>query len=45
MHLSRFYVGTALNTNQLNTNIEKLFLDEFNYSTPENSAKTVYCSP
>ena len=43
--LSRFYVGTALNTNQLNTNIEKLFLDEFNYSTPENSAKQSIIHP
>ena len=43
--LSRFYVGTALNTNQLNTKIEKLFLDEFNYSTPENSAKQSIVHP
>ena len=43
--LRRFYVGTALNTNQINTNIEKLFLDEFNYSTPENSAKQSIVHP
>lgn len=43
--LNRFYVGTAINTNQLNTNAENLFLDEFTYSTPENCAKQSIIHP
>ena len=43
--LNRFYVGTAINTNQLNTNAENLFLDEFTYSTPENCAKQARIHP
>lgn len=43
--LESFFVGATLNHNQLNSNIEKLFLDEFNYSTPENCAKQTQIHP
>ena len=43
--LNNFYVGSAINTNQLNTQVENLFLDEFTYSTPENCAKQSIVHP
>lgn len=43
--LDSFFVGATLNHNQLNSNVEKLFLDEFNYSTPENCSKQTQIHP
>ena len=40
-----FVFGATLNYYQLNTNIEELFLDEFNYTTPENSFKQTIVHP
>ena len=37
--LNNFYMGAALNSNQLGTSVETLFLNEFDYATTENSAK------
>lgn len=41
----RVYVGATLNHRQLNTEVEKLFLKEFTYSTPENCAKQARIHP
>ena len=43
--VNKFFVGAALNTNQLNTYVENIFLNEFNYSTVENSAKQSIVHP
>ena len=43
--INKFFVGAALNTNQLNTYVENIFLKEFNYSTVENSAKQTIVHP
>ena len=40
-----FYIGATLNHKQLNSSVEKLFLNEFNYSTPENCAKQTQIHP
>ena len=40
-----FFIGATLNHKQLNTNVSKLFLREFNYSTPENCAKQAQIHP
>ena len=40
-----FVFGATLNYYQLNTNVEQLFLDEFNYTTPENSFKQTIVHP
>ena len=40
-----FIFGATLNYYQLNTNVEQLFLDEFNYTTPENSFKQTIVHP
>ena len=42
--VNKFFVGAALNTNQLNTYVENIFLNEFNYSTVENGAKAINSS-
>ena len=34
-----FFIGASLNHFQLNTNLENLFLSEFNYLTPANAFK------
>ena len=44
-NLNSFYVGATLNHSQLNTPIEKLFLSEFTYSTPENCSKQAIIHP
>ena len=41
--LDSFYVGGTINHSSLGTKIEKLFLGEFNYLTPENSSKS-FCT-
>ena len=43
--LNSFYIGATLNHSQLNTPVEKLFLSEFTYSTPENCAKQTMIHP
>lgn len=35
----RVYIGATLNHRQLGTDVEKLFLEQFTYTTPENCAK------
>ena len=42
---NQVYVGATLNHRQLNTEVSKLFLDEFTYSTPENCAKQTRIHP
>ena len=42
---SDFKFGATLNYFQLNSNVEELFLKEFNYSTPENCAKQARIHP
>ena len=43
--IDSFFVGATLNHKQLNTDVSKLFLREFNYSTPENCAKQAQIHP
>ena len=40
-----FFIGASLNHFQLNTEIEKIFLKEFNYLTPANSFKQTVIHP
>jgi GH35 family endo-1,4-beta-xylanase len=40
-----FFVGGTLNHAELNSKIEKLFLKEFNYLTPENASKQTAIHP
>ena len=40
-----FKFGATLNYHQLNSNVEELFLEEFNYTTPENSFKQSIVHP
>ena len=40
-----FVFGATLNYYQLNTNVEELFLNEFDYTTPENSFKQTIVHP
>ena len=42
---SDFKFGATLNYFQLNSNVEELFLKEFNYTTPENSFKQTIVHP
>ena len=42
---SEFKFGATLNYFQLNSDVEKLFLKEFNYTTPENSFKQTIVYP
>ena len=42
---SKFKFGATLNYFQLNSDVEKLFLKEFNYTTPENSFKQTIVYP
>ena len=41
----KFYIGATLNHRQLGSSIEKLFLKDFTYSTPENCAKQKWIHP
>jgi len=43
--LDSFYVGGTINHSSLGTKIEKLFLGEFNYLTPENASKQTTVHP
>ena len=40
-----FFIGGSLNHSELNSKIEKLFLKEFNYLTPENASKQTAIHP
>ena len=44
-NLDSFYIGATLNHSQINTNVSKLFLSEFTYSTPENCSKQAQIHP
>ena len=43
--IDSFFVGATLNHKQINTPVSELFLNEFNYSTPENCAKQAQIHP
>ncbi len=44
-NVDSFFIGATLNHSQLKSPIEKLFLSEFTYSTPENCAKQAQIHP